>query len=230
MEESMSKYLAIAILLLSGCASHYYRANYDFGLANVSRSGNADNKYGEKAIMEGGKENKKGYFYEDKVVKILWLPSARDIDFTITNKTDSSIQIVWDEAAYVDESNKSHRVIHSGVKFNDRNTSQPPSIIAAKGSLDDNISSADSWYFVSYDEQTIYKPMGWNQNPMFPDYQNRGSTLMVIGGKPQETNFPSRVKSYIGKQVKVVLPIKIQGEITEYTFAFNIKDVEVVDQ
>ena len=72
--------------------------------------------------------------------------------------------------------------------------------------------------------------MGWNQNPMFPDYQNRGSTLMVIGGKPQETNFPSRVKSYIGKQVKVVLPIKIQGEITEYTFAFNIKGVEVVEQ
>lgn len=224
----MSKMLLVAVFLLSGCASHYYRAKYDFGLTNVNRSGNVDSKYGEKAITEGGKDNSKGYFFEDKVVKIFWKPSARDIDFTITNKTETSIQIIWDEAAYVDENNKSHRVIHSGVKFNDRNTSQPPSIIAAKGSLDDNISSADSWYFVTYDEQTIYKPMGWNQNPMFPDYQNRGSTILLIGGKPQETNFPNQVKSYIGKQIKVVLPIRIQGETTEYTFAFNIKDVEVV--
>lgn len=227
---TMPRCLLIAILLLSGCASHYYIAKYDFGLAHVRRSGNADSKYGEKAITEGGKGNSKGYFFEDKVVKILWTPSARDIDFTITNKTDSSIQIVWDEAAYVDENNKSHRVIHSGVKFNDRNTSQPPSVIAAKGSLDDNISFADSWYFVTYDEQTIYKPMGWNQNPMFPDYQNRGSTILVIGGKPQETNFPNQVKSYIGKQIKVVLPIKVLNEITEYTFIFDIKDVQILEQ
>ena len=130
-------------------------------------------------------------------------------DFTIC-KTDHSIKIIWDEAVYVNENGSSGRVIHTGVRFIDKvsttticdnkNTDIEDLIIPA-----DNIKSESGPY------------SGWIIAPLFPYKANTKKELGHLTEK------------YIGKEVKVLLPLEIQGIINEYIFEFEIEDFEVED-
>ena len=123
--------LIIFIAPLFGCQS--FRAYYDIGLTEVERPALAKERYGEQKITKAREEGVEKYYFEDELVKILWLPSSSNVSFNLTNKTDHSIKIIWDEAVYVDTIGVSHRVMHSGVKYMDRSNSQPPSVVVRKG-------------------------------------------------------------------------------------------------
>ncbi len=200
--------ILILFFVLTGCVRHL--AYYDIDLKEVERPAKAKERYGEQKISkisEGGIDR---YYFEDEMVKIIWLVSPIQISFDLTNKTEHSIKIIWDEAAYLDEKGASHRVMHSGVKYIDRNNSQPPSIIIKKGSIDDIIIPTDKVYFVAGESG------GWNEEQLFPP---------VPGNTLEELN--ANAKTRIGNNVKVLLPLQIQDVINEYLFTFEVKNVVV---
>ena len=92
-------------ILFSGCMS--FRAVYDINLKEAVTPEKVKEKYGAQKITKSDSAGIAQYYFENDMVKILWLPTSSDINFSITNKTDFSIKVIWDEAAYLDENGKS---------------------------------------------------------------------------------------------------------------------------
>lgn len=183
-----------------------YTIVYDISLHAVERPADAKRRYGEQTITTIEEEGIQKYFFEDEMVKILWLPTASDINFTLTNKTNHSIKIIWDEAAFVDEEGHSHRIIHSGVKFIDKNNPQPPSVIVRNATISDLILSADNIHYAE----------GWRKEPIF-------QTKVFDTTQSIE----QKAKTYIGKTYQVLLPLEIEGVTNEYIFTFQVDSIEI---
>lgn len=197
-------YLFFLNFCLVGCLPYY--GVYSVGLQNVERSDAIKENYAESKIVNFKEAETSKYSYEDDLIKAVWLPMSTQFSFTLENKTDNSIKIIWDEAAYVDEKGSSGRVMHSGVKFIDRSNPQPPTVIVKKAKIDDIIIPTDNVYFVSGQYG------GWRTKPLFP---NRAATQ-------EELKLLS--ENYIGKTIKILLPLQIQENISEYIFTFNVEN------
>ena len=66
--------------------------------------------------------------YEDSNIASTFQIGSKEIDFSITNKTKSPLKLIWDDAS-LGIFGRSNKVMHSGVKYIDRNNSYPPSTI-----------------------------------------------------------------------------------------------------
>jgi len=200
--------IVFVVLLMFGCVS--YRAIYDITLSEVERPSDAKERYGEPSIVSFEEEGKTKYSFEDEMIKIIWIPTSVQFYFTLANKTSHSIKIEWDEAVYVNEDGMSQRVMHSGVKYIDRNSPQPPTTIVRNATISDIVMPSDNVYFVSG------KYGGWTEKPLFPNVS-----------MTSEQEIMSKAKEYIGKKVQILLPLKIEDVVNEYIFVFNIKDVKI---
>lgn len=139
--------LAFAYSLFACVPTHF--ASYDIGLKEVERPADAKERYGKSKIIRFKEEGKTKYSFKDGLIKIIWLPTASQFNFVLTNKTSHSIKINWDEAVYVDESGMSKRVIHSGVKYVDRSNPQPLTVVARGATISDMVFPSDNIYYVS---------------------------------------------------------------------------------
>jgi len=150
-------------------------------------------------------------------------------DFILENKSDYSIKIIWDDAAYVNTKGASGRVIHSGIKFPTRNYPQPHTVVAKKTHLDDFLIPVENIYlrYLGFDikpeEEEIVlinsKGQGyfnWNVKPIFPFYAIRKKQLEHL------------TKQYIGKTVQILLPLQIQETVNDYIFTFDISDFVII--
>jgi len=208
----------IVMVLLTGCAigtdrhAYTYRADYNIELKEVERSAQAKQRYGEQKIMKEEEESVNKYFFEDQMVKIMWSPSPLDVSFILTNKTNHSIKIVWDDAAFVDENGVSHRVMHSGVEYTDRNNPKPPSVVVRNGTVTDSVIPTDKISTSSFIRQC---GVDWLQDPLFPIFSKNAEELR------------SKAQKYIGKTIQVLLPLQIENVLNEYIFTFEVKSVGV---
>lgn len=194
------------ITILQSCA--VYRGYYDVGLQNVERPENVQERYGESQIAHFDEDGETKYRYEDEILEIIWIPTSSSFSFVLQNKTDHSIKIIWDEAVYVNEDGLSMRVMHSGVKYIDRNNPQPPTTVVRNAKIEDLIMPTENVYYASG------KYGGWRTNPLFP----RSAMSQ------EELN--SLTSRYIGKEVQILLPLEIQGHVNEYLFSFRINGFE----
>jgi len=204
--------LCFLCLFLFSCEAFIvHRLNYGIVLSEVERPTDAKERYGEYEIFETEEEGFK-YVFEDEMIKVLWLPTSFTIVFRLENKTDHSMRIIWDEAAYVDENGGSHRVMHGGVKYSEKQATQPSSVVVRRGTLSDVIYPTD---YVSY---TSGAYGGWNEQPLLPNEQ--------MGGDPQTLLRAS--EEFIGKTVQILLPIQIEDVTNDYIFTFKIESAELV--
>ena len=193
------------VLVLAGCAA--VRPNYDVVLSAVERPSEAQERWGEQLLSSVTEEGVEQYVFEDDMIKVLWLVGEKALNITLENKTEHSIKIVWDEAAYVGADGASHRVMHSGVKYTDKNNHQPPSVVVRKGRIFDMLVPVDNVEYVS--------SLGWYTTPLFP-------TAARSKAQAEE-----QAASYVGKTVQALLPLEIQGVVNEYVFLFDVKGFSV---
>lgn len=193
-------------LLLTSCGSLFKVTTYDVSLASVESPANSKEKYGETKVVKVEQEGLSKYQYEDDYIKIFWYVSSTQFNFDITNKSDYTIKLNWDDMAYVDENGNTKRVMHSGVKYTDRNSSQPASTLPRNASLSDVLLPTDNVYFVSGSYG------GWRESPLFPRY----NTVEEAQASPA-----------LGKTVRIIFPIMIQDVSNEYVFEFSIDSVNV---
>lgn len=206
-----------------------YSAFYDIVLNTVERPQKASERYGQQKVDTTTLNKNYKFVFEDDLVKILWSAGSRELAFSLENKTDHSIKIPWDEAAYVDENGKSQRVIHSGVKYSERQSHQPPSVIVRKGSIEDIIQPTNKIYYrEGYYGTYVSNPGSWEENPLLTDmllqttYNNTDEYSFV----PLD-EFKSLVESNVGKTYQVLLPLQIEDVINDYIFTFKINSVIV---
>jgi len=175
----------------------YYYLKYDISLWKVEKPSMAKEKAGNSQIISN--------IYEDEFINISWAIDPIAIAFTLLNKTDHSLKIIWDEAVFVDAIGGNHRIFHSGVRYIDRNAPQSPSIIVRKGQLTDTIYPTD---YVHFSDE-------WEEEPILPHSESGGDPELLL----------EEGKLYIGSTLQILLPLEINGKINEYIFVFKINDV-----
>ncbi len=155
--------------------------------------------------------------FEDDNVKFRFVPSAENIWVAIKNKTDHEINIVRDNAEYIDSSGESHRV-HYGydyvdevIYFTQENNLYVPPMRIKPGSGITGYVWVNIWtdFCIGQDRTTnkssdIYYLM----EPFFPRY-----------------SFEGRGEELKGSTFSLILPIDFGGYISNYTFTFTINDV-----
>jgi hypothetical protein len=214
-------FLGIFVLFLGSCSERVvYNLQYELVLGEVERPTVAARLLGEPKISTTVLE---GYTYtfEDEIMKIWWLPSVSMFEFLLENKTDATMKIIWNEAAYVCEKGNSHKIIHAGVKYSQRNRIQIPSTLEQKKSLKDFIYPAD--YISFANEGWVEKPLWsgqWEGKPLLPASQKGGDSQEFLNG----------AKNYIGKTIQVFLPIRVEDVMYDYTFIFKVRDVNLWEE
>ncbi len=138
----------------------------------------------------------------------------------ITNKTDSSARVVWDEASYIDLG-LAARVIHSGVEFSEKAKPQLPSIIAGRSRIKQVVMPAEA----------IAQMKGrWIRVPVFPKEQtfdqSTGRAVLPAGMTPEKLDADVSAR-LTGKELRILLPIEVGGVVREYTLVFTITGTKV---
>ncbi len=136
--------------------------------------------------------------FEDMFLRIDFRFSKTAISFTIKSKSDNPIKIDWNQMSYVGSESKSHRIIHSQIKFVEKEKPQTPTIIPPQAIIDDAIIPLDN---VRYSEPG----RAWVEDELFPD---------APAGKALK-----------GNTFGVFMPLDINGQIKNYFFTFRIDDV-----
>jgi hypothetical protein len=203
--------LVAGAMLLASSGCYVASTHYDMGLAEVERPAKAKQRFGEQKIVRGEEGGVQKYFFEDEMVKIAWVPGTEGISFALHNKTKHSIKLLWNEAVFIDPQGTSHRVMHNGVKFNDRNGDQPATVIPRLGNISDNI--------VSVDQVRLAGEAGWITDDFLP--------TPIAFSEVQAEEFAAQVTPYIGKTFQVLLPLQIEDVTNEYIFSFKILDAHI---
>ncbi|MCL3851446.1 hypothetical protein M1P97_09125 [Parabacteroides sp. GYB001] len=173
------------------------REAYEAILINVENSVDGNNINDNDASLnnEIGDNNFNISSYSDSKIDVSWIFHPTHLSFTLLNKGNSTIKVLWDDAAFIDGSNSSHPVFHNGITINDRDKEQKPTSIVKKSQIDDRILLSDK---VGY---------------------------MKVVGRWVFSYINEIVKD--GEEMKVLLPLEINGEINEYLFTFKLVNLNV---
>lgn len=185
-------------------------ATYDIVLKDVESPADAKTQFGETKVVLVSEEGLTKYRYEDDYIDIVWYVDLKQFNFTLRNKSNHTLKLNWDDISYVDVNGKVGRVMHSGIKYVDRNSSQPSSTVPKGASLSDILLPTDN---VSYSSPTKYSAGGWSENYLLPCVYKDEATLFQ--------NAPD----YIGKTMSILMPIMIENVQNDYIFKFNINDL-----
>lgn len=189
----MKKTLLVALVavVLTSCYTTTYYVEGKYQLADTNSNYETNN-----ATMGNG-------MYSDEYITISPVVSDPKIDLTIVNNYKSSIRVLWDEAALIDGSGATHRVIHMGVKLVDKEKAQVPSVIPSGARIEDVVAPVDALEFVNGEWSiTSFYDKSFATKEDAEDLLNRYEST------------PSYTSS------KLLLPIEVEGKKIEYTFTF----------
>ena len=191
----MKKPSLLLVLLLpfvAGCGTIVKTTAYDVGLKSV-----------ETPVVQAG---------QPEGGNVDMVQDEDYVGYALANLSDNTIRIPWDEVVYIDADRVANRVMHSGIKYSDRNASQPATVIPKGTSVSDFVMPTENvyWNELSYADNN-YFPGAWEEIPLFPQYGSREDASF--------SDFP-------GKTVSIVMPIIVQDTAREYIFTFEINDLD----
>ena len=202
--KSFLPFLFLLSLAISSCITTYYGANYKYTYSLTDTS--------NKIVLD----TTGIMHFEDSVITVDFSIGQKQISFVMKNKSAHTIKINWDETLFI-KFGTPGKVMHSGVKYTDRNNSQPMSIIPSGTSHEDIILPTENVYWRDgYYGQSYSRPGGWEEKDLFPSNDLN---------KPENKNI---ILSTKGMQFRVFMPLIINGVQKEYNFNFKIVNVAQV--
>ncbi len=173
----------------------WYWSFINYRLVNVSR---------DESVMNNNICSDVPTSYKDELIFVSWKIDRNRINLSVKNNASGSIKILWDDMAFVGLNNDSHRIIHKGVKYSEKEKEQAPSIVARNTELIDVIIPADNIYF-----KESWKK--WCAYPFVNDF--------LYSPEDEASQRPD------GKKIQVLLPIIISEKRYEYQFVFEIDNI-----
>jgi hypothetical protein len=162
------------------------------------------------------------YEFEDNTIKIQWFVMYSNFGFKLWNKSTENIKIIWDEAAMIDTTGMSNRVMHGETKFIKSDETQVPTPVLKGGFIDDLVYPTDwSYYQAStYLGKGITIPGRWQTPPTFMYSFTTGNLERSMSELDQQL---------LNKYIKILLPVKFKNETYEYLFNFKITSLEYLN-
>jgi hypothetical protein len=139
---------------------------YEVQLRSVERPANAQERYGPVAITRTDSAGAGRYTFEDSLVRATFFFDRQEVDLVLRNKTSFSMKLSWDEAVFVDGLGESHRVMHSGVRYMERDQAQASSIIARGSVIIDILIPVDNVFYNAFSRSWDRLPMFRGPNPV----------------------------------------------------------------
>jgi hypothetical protein len=204
MRKSLIFILLAAVLLgVFGCSvtgsAEKMIVKYDIELARVRKASDINQRY--QAPVADTTMGIARYAYEDDLFRSIWSADESGWELSLYNKSEETLTIDWDEAAYMDVDKIGRGVLASSTKYSERNNPQTPTVIARRGNITENLFSKDHVY-----QSTTGV---WAKRPLFPiDF--------------------SEAQRYKDKTVSLIIPFNVSGLTAQYEFVFNIKNVSQV--
>ncbi len=190
----------ISALVFVSCSTY----EYSFRLVDVERPVDAKQQFGETESVVV--KNNGLCRYEDEYIDVTWHVDMESIRFSITNKTNHSLKINWNDVCFVDANNQVRHVTHSGYK--DLNNLQPMSMIPNGSTLTDCIIPEVRVY--------NYNHIGKKKTYILPNiYKQYKDTKELESTKQSATSF-------VGKKITLVVPIIIKNVQNDYMFTFVV--------
>lgn len=192
-------------LIIAGCLS--YRPNhYSFSLIEPQNETRQNDVVGQTMS------------FEDENVQFRFVPSSENILVTIKNKTDHEINLVRNNAKYIDYAGESHRV-HYGydyvqeVKNFQNNDLYVSPMRIDQGSEITGFVWINNWPDFRIGEGPGNEPISSYKisnlmKPLFPRY-----------------SFEGKSEDFKNSTFNLVLPIDFGGHTHDYTFTFMVNDV-----
>jgi hypothetical protein len=115
------------------------------------------------------------------------------------NLGDAPVKIRWESAQYIDMNNQPYRLMHSGIRFVDRNNLVPDQTVAARGVVEEAVIPVKN-VFVSPQQKS-----GYDIRPLFA----------------LDNDAAARLK---GKVVMLLIPVEVNRQIIPYSFKIEITD------
>lgn len=168
---------------------------YFYSLSKIEKPKNPAIRYGKFQEIETI-DNVLKFIYEDNIMSIIWHGTNKEFIFSLKNKSDNSLKIIWDEASFINEKNEPSRIIHQGIKYINANDPQPPTIVPKGTVLNDLIAPVNRIHLGEYTKS-------WYQDDLIENSRRHNKQLG-------------------GKNVKILLPIEIKGVVNEYIFTFDL--------
>ena len=175
------------------------KGHYTTALVKVEKPEDSSNRYSDpQTVTDGGVEK---YSFNDSIINILIFSTSEQFNFVLKNVSQHSLKIIWNEAAFVGLDGSTSKIMHSGVKYSEREGDQPATTVIRGAKIDDLACPTANVYYddgITIGYSTIGN--GWKTRSMLP-------------------------KEYLGKtagEIRLMLPIQIKDVINEYTFVFKV--------
>jgi hypothetical protein len=136
--------------------------------------------------------------FSDKIISVSFAITDQSFQMNLANLTAYPLKILWGSADYTDVNNRSHRLMHSGVRYQDRNNAIPSQIVPAQGSVQQTVMPISS---VVYSQEK----KGYENLPLFPLDSD-----MAAGLK--------------GRVFYLLIPVEVDRQIIPYNFKIEITD------
>jgi hypothetical protein len=196
------------MLMFTSCGTFKsYVASYSVGLTSVESPTDAKQQFGETKVVNFNEDGVSKYRFEDDYIETVWYVGSKQFNFTLKNKSGHTLKINWDDVSYVDTKGQVGRVMHSGVKYTERNNSQPATTVPKGATISDLLLPTDNVYYVSGQYG------GWRESYLIPCVYQTKEAL------------DSSASDYVGKTMTIMMPIMIENVQNDYTFTFNIDEL-----
>ena len=114
-------------------------------LTKVEKPSNSAVRYGKTTSVTDKDITK--YSYEDNFIDIQIFAGSTQFNFVLKNVSDNTLKVVWNEAVFVDVDGSTSKIMHTGIKYSQREADQPASTIIKGAKLEDLAAPTDKIYY-----------------------------------------------------------------------------------
>jgi len=134
--------------------------------------------------------------FRDSSIAVSFTVGDQSFQMRFENRSAADIKILWERAEYTDVNSQPHRLMHSGIRFPDRNNPLPDQVVPSGAALQEAVTPVDKVFFVqqkkSYDIQLLF---------------------------PIDNDIAAGLK---GKVINIFLPVEVNHAIIPYNFKIEI--------
>jgi hypothetical protein len=136
--------------------------------------------------------------FKDKTIGVSFSIGEQSFQMRFENVSDVPVKIQWERAQYIDVNGQPQRLMHSGIRYVDRNNPIPDQMVAPHGVVEEAVIPVSN-VFVSPQKN------GYDIRPLLPLDSDAAAGLK-------------------GKSIILFIPVEVNRQIIPYNFKIEITD------